>query len=60
LKNKAAGSVRGSIPNAPFVSCAMLQKGYTAREYGAQKKQKYKILSWRVKKMRSVFREHLW
>jgi aspartate/methionine/tyrosine aminotransferase len=58
LENKAAGVVRGNISNAPCVSQAILLKGYTASEYTAQKKQKYEILSGRVKKIRAIFRDH--
>jgi len=58
LENKAAGAVRGTISNAPCVSQAMLLKAYTAPEYAEQKKQKYGILSERVKKMRAVFQAH--
>jgi aspartate/methionine/tyrosine aminotransferase len=58
LENKAAGAVRGTISNAPCVSQAMLLKAYTAPEYAEQKKQKYGILSERVRKMRAVFQAH--
>jgi aspartate/methionine/tyrosine aminotransferase len=58
LENKAAGAVRGTISNAPCVSQAMLLKAYTAPEYAEQKKQKYGILSERVKTMRAVFKAH--
>jgi aspartate/methionine/tyrosine aminotransferase len=58
LENKAAGVVRGNISNAPCVSQAILLKGYTASEYAAQKKQKYEILSGRVRKIRAIFRDH--
>jgi aspartate/methionine/tyrosine aminotransferase len=58
LENKAAGAVRGTISNAPCVSQAMLLKAYTAPEYAEQKRQKYGILSERVRKMRAVFQAH--
>jgi aspartate/methionine/tyrosine aminotransferase len=58
LENKAAGAVRGTISNAPCVSQAILLKAYTAPEYAAQKKQKYGILSDRVKKIRATLKAH--
>lgn len=58
LENKAAGAVRGSISNAPCVSQSMLLKAYTAPEYAAQKKQKYEILSERVRKIRETLQAH--
>jgi aspartate/methionine/tyrosine aminotransferase len=58
LENKAAGAVRGTISNAPCVSQSLLLKAYTAPEYAAQKKQKYDILSDRVKKIRETLKAH--
>jgi aspartate/methionine/tyrosine aminotransferase len=58
LENKAAGAVRGTISNAPCISQSMLLKAYTAPEYAAQKKQKYEILSERVKKIRETLKSH--
>jgi aspartate/methionine/tyrosine aminotransferase len=58
LESKAAGTVRGSISNVACVSQSILLHAYTAPEYAAQKKQKYDILANRVKKIRSVLREH--
>jgi len=58
LEDKAAGVVRGSISNAPCVSQTMLLKAYTAPEYAAQKRQKYEILSDRVKKIREILKAH--
>ncbi len=58
LENKAAGAVRGTISNAPCVSQSLLLKAYTAPEYAAQKKQKYEILSDRVKKIRETLNAH--
>jgi aspartate/methionine/tyrosine aminotransferase len=58
LENKAAGAVRGTISNAPCIAQSILLKAYAAPEYAAQKKQKYEILSERVKKMRDIFQAH--
>jgi aspartate/methionine/tyrosine aminotransferase len=58
LENKAAGAVRGTISNAPCVSQSILLKAYTAPEYAAQKKQKYEILSERVRKIRATIKAH--
>jgi aspartate/methionine/tyrosine aminotransferase len=58
LEDKAAGVVRGSISNAPCVSQTMLLKAYTAPEYAEQKKQKYEILSDRVRKIRETLKAH--
>ena len=58
LENKAAGAVRGTISNAPCVSQSILLKAYTAPEYAGQKKQKYQILTERVRKIRETFKAH--
>ncbi len=58
FENKAAGAVRGTISNAPCVSQSILLKAYTAPEYAAQKKQKYGILSDRVRKIRETLKAH--
>jgi aspartate/methionine/tyrosine aminotransferase len=58
LENKAAGAVRGTISNAPCVSQSILLKAYTDPAYAAQKKQKYEILSERVKKIKEVLKAH--
>ena len=58
LENKAAGAVRGSISNAPCVSQTMLLKAYTDPAYAEQKKQKYEILSERVRKIRETLKAH--
>jgi aspartate/methionine/tyrosine aminotransferase len=59
LENKAAGTVRGTISNAPCVSQAILLKAYSAPEYAAQKKQKYEILAERAQKIRALLKRHL-
>jgi aspartate/methionine/tyrosine aminotransferase len=58
LENKAAGVVRGGISNAPCVSQTMLLKAYTDPAYAEQKKQKYEILSDRVRKIRETLQAH--
>ncbi len=58
LENKAAGTVRGSISNAPRVSQAVLLKAYTDPQYPAQKKQKYEILAGRVRRIRETIKAH--
>lgn len=58
LENKAAGTVRGNISNASGISQAILLKGYTHPDYAAQKKQKYDVLSNRVKIIREILAAH--
>jgi len=58
LENKAAGIVRGNISNAPRVTQAILLKAYTDPQYAAQKKQKYEVLSARVKKIHATIKAH--
>ena len=58
LENKAAGAVRGNISNAPCVSQAILLKAYADPLYAVQKKQKYGILSDRVRKIRATLKAH--
>jgi aspartate/methionine/tyrosine aminotransferase len=58
LENKAAGAVRGTISNVSCLSQAILLKGYTAPEYAAQKKQKFKVLANRVRKIRETLKAH--
>jgi aspartate/methionine/tyrosine aminotransferase len=56
LEAKAAGSVRGSISNAPHLSQNLVYAGINSPNYEAEKKAKFEILKKRYLKVKAVFK----
>ncbi|MCF0223102.1 MAG: aminotransferase class I/II-fold pyridoxal phosphate-dependent enzyme [Fibrobacter sp.] len=58
LEDKAAGTVRGNISNAPSISQKILLAAYQSEEYAKQKEEKYKTLKKRYDVIKDVLANH--
>ena len=58
LEDKAAGTVRGNISNAPSISQKILLAAYQSEEYIQQKQAKYETLKKRYDIIKQVFAAH--
>ena len=58
LEDKAAGTVRGNISNAPSISQKILLAAYQSEEYAKQKEEQYKTLKKRYDVIKDVLANH--
>ena len=58
LEDKAAGTVRGNISNAPSISQKILLAAFQSPEYQQQKQEKYAVLKKRYDIIKEVFAAH--
>ncbi|MBR6424125.1 MAG: aminotransferase class I/II-fold pyridoxal phosphate-dependent enzyme, partial [Bacteroidales bacterium] len=58
LEDKAAGTVRGNISNAPSISQKILLAAFQSPEYLQQKQAKYEVLKKRYDIIKQVFASH--